>query len=524
MYVRAISCTIVKFDSTSNYYEKLDTSAFSSMDFASIVQRLANQLTSLPSNKETGKFPVAYLSERLPSLEKQQQAQQEPNLDALVVFSQATITPGKDNYCTRKHKTGLEGFVRVYRLSKNPKLVFLHVTPTVEEGSPEIRDNNVYMKGLICSDLAQFIAEAVHDPVSHTLTTTSATPTVPSMSNNTYTGVWQHPNNNWMAMLQHAPGSFQIPATTNLNTTIGPTYSKGRPTMRARSSSPFMSTTTMAPTTSAIPQRSTYGTGFPASSSSLPIVALPHADHFLGTAVPILRGLVSQTPIVSLEEAVRPLGELGFGITGVELMDIATQYKEDAKRLIQGAFTGMPIDSVGCIRMYSDAALLFETGGTQYDFHTMLTRQMASPSRTVDTLQPWKSMIKLLLESLSQLPSSCRVFGTVYMAVHAPAQVDLLAGTHITWHSFASMTSDADVVRKQLEGQQHGLLFCVEDAKGWDISWLSHSPQRKEVLLAPPVRLGIVSSGLEPGVNGHHVVVKARAVRSLYKLSKKGGK
>ena len=188
-------------------------------------------------------------------------------------------------------------------------------------------------------------------------------------------------------------------------------------------------------------------------------------DEPLSMLTPI-RGYENQ-PLVSLEEAVRPLKQL---IPEIEhMVHIA---KDTAEKSPQNRLS---LDQSAAIVLYT-----LEWYSKEECVYYTLNHSLCQKDCTL--LKPWFLYLKLFFSALSLLPSTHR---TVYRGVRGDLRSAYTEGKTIVWWGFSSCTSKIDVLKKEdfLGSAGKRTMFTVECLSGKDIQLHSYYGNENEILL-----------------------------------------
>jgi hypothetical protein len=191
--------------------------------------------------------------------------------------------------------------------------------------------------------------------------------------------------------------------------------------------------------------------------------------------------------LVTLEEAVDPL----------------VSYVSEVKRMVwtvkQNCVSpadGLTTDQSASIMLYS-----FEWTPREDSFYIVFNKVLRAEDR--NKLKPWFLYLKLLVTSLSKLPS---IHCTVYRGVKQNLHGLYREGSTFVWWGFSSCTSSVKVLQSEEFLGKTGFrtMFNIECHSGKDIRRHSFYSTENEVLL-PAGRQFQVDSCLDSG-NGLHIV------------------
>ncbi|CAF2953524.1 unnamed protein product [Rotaria sp. Silwood2] len=167
-------------------------------------------------------------------------------------------------------------------------------------------------------------------------------------------------------------------------------------------------------------------------------------------------------PLVSLEEAVKPIEHLVSNITSY----IWTA-KENCKKLDDS----LTLDEAAAVHLYTMPCLYHQ-----------LNAALRSEKR--EQVTPYYLYLKLVLTALWKLPSEKFL---VYRGVKSDISAQFDKGKKFTWWGFTSCTSALGVLQSDLFLGKSGnrTMFIIECMNGKIIQKYSHFPDESEVLLLP---------------------------------------
>lgn len=193
-------------------------------------------------------------------------------------------------------------------------------------------------------------------------------------------------------------------------------------------------------------------------------------------------------PIVLLEQAVDPLVP--------DIPDVHRMVQAAKKRCRTPPGDGLTIDEAASIMLYS-----MEWKPREKSFYFSFNAVLRAKDR--NKLKPWFHYLKLLIYSLSKLPT---VTGTVYRGVKEDLHEMYPEQSICFWWGFSSCTSSLKVLELDQFLGKTGTrtMFHIKCSSGKSISRHSAFPQEEEVLL-PAARQFLVESHLDAG-NGLHII------------------
>jgi hypothetical protein len=195
-------------------------------------------------------------------------------------------------------------------------------------------------------------------------------------------------------------------------------------------------------------------------------------------------------PLVTLDEAVNPL----------------VSYVSEVKRMVwtvkqncASPADGLTTDQSASIMLYS-----FEWTPREDSFYIVFNKFLRAEDRS--KLKPWFLYLKLLVTSLSKLPS---IHCTVYRGVKQDLHGLYPDGSTFVWWGFSSCTSSVKVLQSEEFLGKTGFrtMFNIECHSGKDIRRHSFYSTENEVLL-PAGRQFQVDSCLDSGTGLHIVQLK----------------
>ena len=192
-------------------------------------------------------------------------------------------------------------------------------------------------------------------------------------------------------------------------------------------------------------------------------------------------------PLVSLEKAVEPL---------VSLVPQVNRMVWTAKQRCTVPADGLTLDQSASILLYS-----LEWSPKKDSLYHVLNNILRAADR--DYLKPWFLYLKLLIYSLSKLPSTPRI---VYRGIKADLHASYPKKSTFVWWGFSSCTSSIGVLQKEQFLGKTGTrtMFHIECHSGRDIRQHSFYPAEHEVLLLAARQFQVVDS-LDSG-NGLYII------------------
>jgi hypothetical protein len=198
-----------------------------------------------------------------------------------------------------------------------------------------------------------------------------------------------------------------------------------------------------------------------------------------------------QMPVVSLEEAVKPLLDI---VPNVErTVYLAMQSCQDPE-------DGLTTDESASIMLYT-----FESSVHDDSLYVILNTTLRSAERK-KLLKPWLLYLRLVLTALNRLPSR-------HCFVHRGVKEDLRKqypiGKSIIWWGFSSCTTSIGVLECEHFFGKSGTrtLFQIECQSGKDVKNHSSIQQEDEILLLP-ARQFMVTSCLNPAKDLYMIQLK----------------
>ncbi|CAF1347133.1 unnamed protein product [Adineta ricciae] len=191
--------------------------------------------------------------------------------------------------------------------------------------------------------------------------------------------------------------------------------------------------------------------------------------------LPPLAGF-AKMPLVSIEEAVKPLVSHVFGI---EIK--ATQVKEECKSLSNDKLS---IDEMASIRLYTK-----EWSPRDRCLYVVLNKSLRAEDR--QEMKPWFLYLRLIIGAFSKIPSTrCHVFRGVKLDLSQ----QYLNISGLVWWSFSSCTSVLDVLKKPCFCGTKGerTIFDIICHSGKDISRYSTYPTESEIVLLPGTEFKVI--------------------------------
>ena len=194
-------------------------------------------------------------------------------------------------------------------------------------------------------------------------------------------------------------------------------------------------------------------------------------------------------PLVSLEEAVERLIPFVPQVNQM-VWNVKQQYTTTPPG------EGLTVDQSASIMLYS-----YEWSPKEESFYFFLNKCLRATDR--NKLIPWFLYLKLLIYSLSKLPSTTR---TVYRGVKEDLHAFYPDRSTFVWWGFSSCTTSVKVLQAEEFLGKTGTrtMFNIECHSGKDIRRHSMFSTEDEVLLLAARQFQVVSS-LDPG-NGLHII------------------
>ena len=194
-----------------------------------------------------------------------------------------------------------------------------------------------------------------------------------------------------------------------------------------------------------------------------------------------------KVPLLSLEAAVQSL---------VSLVPEVNRMVWTVKQQCTTPAEGLTLDQSASIMLYS-----FEWSSREESFYHVLNHFLRAADR--NKLKPWFSYLKLLIYSLSKLPSTLR---TVYRGVKEDLHASYPKDSTCVWWGFSSCTASIGVLREEEFLGKAGTrtMFNIECHSGKDIHRHSFFSTEQEVLLLAARQFKVVDS-LDSG-NGLHII------------------
>lgn len=203
-------------------------------------------------------------------------------------------------------------------------------------------------------------------------------------------------------------------------------------------------------------------------------------------------------PVVPLEEAVFPLISLVPQIK--RMVYIVKERCEDPQ-------DGLTVDQSAAIMLYT-----MEWVPKQKSFYFILNNTLRAENR--QRLKPWFRYLKLVLTSLSKLPSARRC---IYRGVRADLHNMYPKGKVFVWWGFSSCTSTIEVLQSEdfLGKKGNRTMFTIECDTGKDIRNHSVFQTENEILL-PAARQFKVVSCFDSGNNLH--IIQLKEIQPIFTL------
>ena len=189
-------------------------------------------------------------------------------------------------------------------------------------------------------------------------------------------------------------------------------------------------------------------------------------------------GGYAKMPLVSLEEAVRPL---------VEILPDVQSHAYIATQKCRNPADGLTPDESASIMLYT-----MSWDPMDECLYIALNRTLRSTDRQQE-LKPWYSYLRLFLNALSRLPPLRR---TVHRGVKLDMSKRYTKGGTVVWWGFSSCTTEVEVLQCDLFlGETEArTLFSIESETARDIRKHSFFPMENEVLLMAATQFQVVSS------------------------------
>lgn len=199
-----------------------------------------------------------------------------------------------------------------------------------------------------------------------------------------------------------------------------------------------------------------------------------------------IRGYLNQ-PLVSLEEAVKPLSNL---IPNLE--NNVALVKERCKQPKDGLTT----DQSAAIMLFT-----LESKPRKYSLYMILNETLFDEDR--HKLERWFLFLQLILSGLVQLPSkACHV----YRGVQEDLRKEYPVNSSFIWWGFSTCTVSVGILENEqiLDRNKPRTLFHIDCRSGKDIRNHSFIPHEDQILLLP-ARQFMVNGVLDSG-NSLHVI------------------
>lgn len=184
---------------------------------------------------------------------------------------------------------------------------------------------------------------------------------------------------------------------------------------------------------------------------------------------------LAQTPLVSLEEAVRPLESI---VADVELQAYMALQKS------QIPADGLTQNESASIRLYT-----MEWEPSDKCLYKVLNKTLRSKGQDrIAQLKPWHLYLRLFLCALFRLPP---IRATVYRGVKEDMRERYHKGKKNVWWAFSSSTTSIGVLNLFLGKTGPRTMFHIECLSGRDIRNHSDLPHENELLLPPALEFQI---------------------------------
>jgi hypothetical protein len=182
-----------------------------------------------------------------------------------------------------------------------------------------------------------------------------------------------------------------------------------------------------------------------------------------------------ETPIVSLENAVKPL--IPF------VADVESYAYSAKQRCTHPPADGLTVDESSSIMLYS-------MGWKPLDKCLYVALNATLQSNDRNKLEPWFLYLKLFLTALSRLPSTHQ---SVFRGVKLDLHTDYPKDKTIVWWGFSSCTVSVDVLRSEvfLGTTSERTLFIIECNSGKNIRKHSYYQSEDEILLRPATQFKV---------------------------------
>ncbi|CAF4259542.1 unnamed protein product, partial [Rotaria magnacalcarata] len=193
-------------------------------------------------------------------------------------------------------------------------------------------------------------------------------------------------------------------------------------------------------------------------------------------------------PLVSLEEAVRPLVSLI-----PDLDHHVSVAKSNCKMPIAD---GLSIDESASIRLYT-----MEWKPKEKCLYVVLNKTLRSEDR--QELKPWFLYLRLIIGSLLKIPSTSR---HVLRGVRLNLSPEHIKGQTLVWWAFTSCTDSVNMLNNKAMFGQTGdrTLFQIDCYSGKDIRQHSAYLMESEILLLPATQL--LTVGYFDTGSGMHII------------------
>lgn len=184
-----------------------------------------------------------------------------------------------------------------------------------------------------------------------------------------------------------------------------------------------------------------------------------------------------QMPLVTLEEAVKPLPSIVPDIK--KMLCIVKENCQEGK-------DGLTINESASIMLYS-----MEWEPKELSLNFIFNKTLRDENR--NRLEPWFLYLKLLMKSLSKLPS---IHCYVYRAVPMDLSNEYPQGKAFIWWGFALCTRSVEILENEqyIDKKNPRTRFKIECKSAKDIRNHSLNKMTNELLLLPAQRYKVVSS------------------------------
>jgi hypothetical protein len=195
----------------------------------------------------------------------------------------------------------------------------------------------------------------------------------------------------------------------------------------------------------------------------------------------------SEVPLVSLEEAIKPL---------ISLLPKIRDYANVAKERCKNPADNLTSDESASIMLYT-----MEWEPAFQCLCIVLNATLRSKDRQL--LKPWFPYLKLFLTALWRLPSAQKF---IYRSVRFDLSGNYPTGKIVVWWSFSSCAVSVDVLKSQRFLRTSGTktVFVIDCHSSKDISKHSYYPTKDQILLLCATQFRVLSSSYQG--HGLHIV------------------